>query len=1082
MKLIRFLLPLALVSSTFSFAAEAPPEKALKYHSALLNRPDNATLFDRFFGAWIDEQPVESLEAFLIDRAEKNGSQDLAVLARYQLRRGKEEDALATLGKAIAALPDDSSLSMERGKILLRRLEFEAAREDFALVASGKNEVLATEAAKLTGKSYLREGKPEEAIKAWDALLATRPDDEDLLEDLVESAAAEGETTQALAYIDKLIAATSDPYKKALRQLRRGDLLALSGNNDEAVKSYSAILANVGEGSWLEREILAQIETLFRRQDRLDDLSKTLKKLAEENPRRLLVHRQLAKLEASQGEIDAAIGRFREVLKRSPGERELREEFVRMLTDSERLDDAAEELAKMIELAPDDASLQLQMAALAHRQENKEATLASLEKAHKLLGENESDSIRIASLMLQYDLAEKGEEILKKLIAAPEATAAPSEALAAEYARLNRKPEALALLKNLATEAQLDVLLRTASSVSALGESATAFELLSTRATEFESDPRFLVAITQTALAAEKPEEAVARAVKLVRLSKQSSDLGDSIGLALRAISAAEKTLEWRETLGKLPELTLPEKCLSAALAESQGDFDAVEKIMAGASDPLLLRFHAALLDRRGAFEQAIATLSRLEETDEGRKTAFFKDMTELQQRAGKPEDALATVTRWQQSSPGDKSAWISGSALLREMGRPEEAVRMTRQAVARFEGDADLAANLATLYTEAGQPQDAEDIYWRLYDESSNPNDQVRWATQLAQLALQTGLTEDLDEKLRERARGNRRSIGPVLAQAELARVLRNDDKRRDLLLEAVRLQPKDIDLRLQIANLEEQSGNPDRVIGILEDAVDSDPSGRIRSALAQAYLRQGQTMKGMRELRALSGKNGKEDPRSVETSAASLAGAGLYEEAIRFLRESLPNGGDWRTKYLLATMLEQDGREAEALPIFLELTQATGEVMPLPQTPDPRAEYLSEYSDEVQELIQFSISVTAAYAHRQDQNRGGYYGGSTGSSSGSESSCSLILRKRPAPWPPSISRNSPPLTAWIPRKFSASSRPSGSTMRPFSSMSSRASKKAAPTTRPCLRNTPPLQECSKSRSYTEVATAKGRASTRIS
>ncbi len=975
MKHIRFLLPLAPLYCLTAFAADAPPEKALKYHAALLKRPDNATLFDRFFGAWIDEQPVESLEKFLVSRAEKNGAQDLAVLARYQLRRGKEEDALATLGKAIAALPDDSALSMERGKILLRRLEFEAAREDFARVASGKNETLATEAAKLTGKSYLREGKPEKAIEAWDALLATRPEDEDLLEDLVESAAAENETTQALAYIDKLIATTSDPYKKTLRQLRRGDLLALSGNNDEAVKSYSATLANVGEGSWLEREVLAQIESLFRKQDRLDDLSATLRKLAEENPRRLLLHRQLAKLEAAQGEIDSAIGRFREVLKRSPGERELREEFVRLLTDSERLEDAAEELGKMIDLAPEDAALRLQMAALAHRQENKEATLAALEKAHGLLGENESDSIRIASLMLQYDLTETGEKLLKKLVAAPDATAAPSEALAAEYARTNRKPEALALLKALAAEAEIDVLLRTASSVSALGESATAFDLLSSRAAEFEAGPRFLVAITQTALAADKPEEAVARAVKLVRLSKNSADLADSIGLALRVISAADKILEWRETLAKLPEPTLPEKCLSAALAESQGDFDAVEKTMAGASDPLLLRFHAALLDRRGAFDEAIATLSRLADTDEGRKTAFFKDMTELQQRAGKTEDALATVNRWQQSSPGDKSAWISGSRLLREMGRPDEAVRMTRQAVARFEGDADLAASLATLYTEAGQPEDAEDIYWRLYDDSSSPNDQVRWATQLAQLALQTGRTEDLDEKLRERARGNRRSIGPVLAQAELARVLRNDDKRRDLLLEAVRLQPKDIDLRLQIANLEEQSGNPDRVIGILEDAVDGDPSGRIRNALAQAYLRQGQTMKGMRELRALSAKKGKDDPRSVEISAASLASAGLYEEAIRFLRESLPDGGDWRTKYLLATMLEQDGREAEALPLFLELTQATGEVMPTPKTEDPRANFLAEYSEEVRKLIGFSSNVMTAYAHRGDRNRGGYY-----------------------------------------------------------------------------------------------------------
>ena len=920
MKARRFLFALTPVFVMAAAAQVAPPEKALKYHEALLKRPQNAALFDRFFGAWIDEQAVETLDAFLVSRAEANGGQEWSVLARYQLRRGQEEKALASFAKAIEAVPEDATLPMERAKIRLRRMEFEAARQDLAKVVAGKDEALALEAAKLTGKSWMREGKSAEAVKAWDALLAAHPGDEDLLEDLVESAAAEGETDQALAYVGKLIEASTDPYKKTLRAMRRGDLLAQAGKNDEAAEAYAATLAQVGEGSWLEREVLAQIEKVFRKQDRLADLSTELKKLAEANPRRLLIHRQLAKLEAAQGETDSAIGRFREVLKRSPGDRELREEFVRLLSDGERFDDAAAEMEKMIELAPADSGLQLQLAALRNRQGKPDAVLAALKKAYELLGKDEGNGIRIAGLMLQYGQNEPGEALLKELTSGKDAGPAPAEALATQYGRTNRKAEALELLKKVAASKEVDVVMRAAGSISALGESGAAFEILMARAEEFSSEPRFLAALAQTALAANKPADAAAQVVKLVRLSKQAGEIGENISLAIRVITAADKLQEWRTTLEAQAARTPAETCFLAALVEGQGDFDAVAKLLDGASDPLVLHFYAALLDRRGEFDQAIATLSRLADADEGRKAAFFKDMSELQQRAGKTADALATVERWKQSAPGDKSAWIAGSRLLRESGKPEEAVKMTRQAVARFEGDADLAASLASLHEESGQWADAEAIYWRLYDESQTPSDQARWAAQLAQLAMKNGKVEDLDEKLQERARGNRRSIGPILAQAELARVTENEDKRRDLLLEAVRLQPKDVDLRLQIANLEEQSGNPDRVVAVLEEALAQDTTGRVRGALAQAYLRQGQTLKGMRELQAMSGKQAN-DPRSLETSAATLAGAGMFEEAIRFLREALPDGGDWRCKYLLAVMLEQDGREAEALPIFLSL-----------------------------------------------------------------------------------------------------------------------------------------------------------------
>ncbi|MGC4013916.1 MAG: tetratricopeptide repeat protein [Luteolibacter sp.] len=980
------LVPVSLVAA----APDAPPEKALKYHEALMKRPHNAALFDRFFGAWIDEQPVESLGVFLTERAVKNGGQDWTVLALYQLRRGQEDGALESLGKAIEAVPEDPALAMDRAKLRMRRMEFTAARKDLAAVVAAKDEALALEAAKLLGKSWLREGKSEEAIKAWDAVLAAHPGDEDLLEDLVEAAAAEGETEQALTYVGKLIEASKDPYQKTLRSLRRGDLLAQSGKNDEAVEAYAATLTQVGEGSWLEREVLAQIEKVFRKQDRLDGLTAELSKLAEANPRRLLIHRQLAKLEAGQGDVDAAIGRFREVLKRSPGDRELREEFVRLLTDGERFDDASAELEKLIETAPTESGLYLQLAALRSRQAKPEQVLAALKKAHELVGKDESAGIRIAGLMLQYGLNDQGETLLKEVAAVPGAGSAAVEALAAQYGRTNRKTEAVELLKKVGTSDDVDVVIRATAAISALGESATAYQALVAKGEKFASEPRYLVAVAQSALAAGKAADAVPQAVKLVRLAKQTTELAEAIGLADRVIAAADKGLEWSKTLEAQASRSASETCLLASLLDAQGDVAAVGKLLEKSTDPLVVHFHAALLDRRGDFDTAIVVLARLADTDEGRKAAYFKDLAELQQRAGKTEDAIATVERWKQSAPGDKTAWTMASRLLRENGKTEDAVKVARQAAARFEGDVDLAASLASLQDESGQWADAEAIYWRLYDEAQSPTDQARWAAQLAQLASKNGRVDELEEKLKERAKGNRRSLGPILAQAELARVMQNEDKRRDLLLEAVRIQPKDLDLRLQISALEDKAGNQDRVVAVLEEALPYDNANRVRAALAQAYLRQGQALKGLREMRAMSGKKAG-DPRSVEDSAASLAAAKMYDEAIRFMREELPDGGDWRSKYLLATMLEEDGRETEALPLFIGLMQAQGEIPSLAaaataaaNSPYNQRSRYEGFGTDAAKLLEMGASSQAAYMHKKDGRQYGYMMGGRGALTG--------------------------------------------------------------------------------------------------
>ena len=811
------------------------------------------------------------------------------------------------------------------------------------------------EAAKLLGQTRMRSGNIDAAIEVWNETLEAHPADESLLEDLVELAAAEGETTQALVFMERLLDVTGDPYRKALREIRRGDLLGTAGQFDGALEVYGATLSAVGQGSWLEREILAQIDGLFRRGGREAELQEHLETLAAEHPGRLLIHRQLAKLEADAGDLDAAVERFREVLRRSPGERELREEFIRMLADGDRVAEAAEELDKLIADVPQDAALWLRMAALRHRAESPEQTLEALEKARGLMGESEPEAMRVAGLMLGYELDESGVALLRERMAAPRASAAPAEMLAAHFGRTNRRDEALELLADLAATGDLDTLLRATSSATTLGAAEQSFEWLTARRDDFGTESRFLIPLVRTALNSEEPAAATADAMRLVRLATTADELSEAVGLAAQLIEAAQEAAECIETLAAIDPPGLGERAL-----------------------------HAILLERRGEAPRAVERLLTLTDTEEGRRAAFLKELAELQLRAGDREAALASAEQWKQRAPGDRSAWMFHAEVLRQAGRHDEALREIRRAVARFDGDTDLAARMAQWHAERGEHGEAEAIFWRLYDEAQTPADQLCWGAQLAENAVASNRTEELDERLAERARADRRSAGPLLARAELARLTRRNDQRRDLLMEAVRLQPQDIDLRMRIARIEEESGEIGRAQAILEEALQIDQNERMRRELAQLYLRGGELEKGMHLLRSMIGGEAA-DPRDLERLATSMAGGGYYEQAIAMLRDGIRDGGDWHSRYLLASMLAEDGRELEAVPMFFDLLRAEGEIDGLTSGVNARGRFANQ-PDEVVRIFTMQQSLQVVNNPHMHHYMGGSGAGSLFAMPGSD------------------------------------------------------------------------------------------------
>ncbi len=975
----NYILPLIPLMCLVAHAQESPPIEAQKYHEALLKHPNNPTVFSRFYDAWIDAQSIESLETFLEKRAETHGGIDYVILARYQLHRGQDPNALVSLNKAIENLPNDPALLMERANILMRSTDFVAARKDLDAISKLGNEALSIEASKLIGKSYLREGDPEAAIKAWEKILTNHPKNEDLLEDLVELASSSEQPEQALKYSEQLIAASTDPYKKALRLIRRGELLAKSGENDKAIALWSETLSQTGEGSWLEREILAYIEQSFRRLDRIDLLSTKFEELATAHPRRLLIHRELAKLEATSGNIDSAIGRFREVLRRSPGETELREEFIRLLITSERFDDASAEIGKMLSSTPNNPELHLRLAELAFQKLqlnpalDKKATSAeiqkSLEKAREFLDPTEASGLRIANLMILYGLEENGETLLKQLSTKPDASTAPAEALAAEYTRTKRPTKSLEILTELTKSPDPETVLRAANAMAPLSKAETPFNILLSRLPDFPNNNPYIAALIQASLAAKKPADAIPSALKLVRSSKLSSEIQDATKLASAVITSAEKAPEIITELSKIETRSTPEICLLAALLEIQEDHEKSDALFANTTEPTLLRFHSSLLSVRGDFKAAIASLNRLAETSADNSASYFKELSDLQLRSGDSAAALKTIELWKIAAPTDKTPWTIASRLLRESGKYAEAIETTRRALSRFNTDEDLAASLADLYQETGVPIEAERIFWKLYDQAPDTNSQSRWAARLATLANSNGQTEELKEKFLQRSRSNNQSIGPILALVELARVTNNQESLLEYLYQALRIKPKDIDIRLQVASTEKQAGNLEKQMAILNEGMDQDPTGRIRTSLAQAFIDQGHVIKGMHMLRALNGE-GASDPRFIETSANSIASAGLVAEAIQYLEESLPKNRDWRSRFLLADLLQNDGREFEATSILLSLMEAKDEIPGL--MPNQNFERIQQNGESPEYYFQSLMNVVAQEIYRaRNSNR---------------------------------------------------------------------------------------------------------------
>ena len=999
------MVPLALACALLSVlhAEEPINEKAQRYYESLLKRPAPGPVFDRFYTAWLDSRTVEDLETWLTQQADAPGAPSAArlLLAYFHMRQGDNPKAIAAFRAATAADPANAEAWYQQALAESRTLDFDGALASLekAAAASPPAAVLG-KVRQLKGRLLARAGRSADAAKVWQELIAADPDDEDLREDLIELQLTEGLTDDALATAEGLLALTTDPYRKIQRRLRIGDIHQRAGNREKAVAAYLQCLDDTGSDSWLEKEILTQLEQAFRRDDAIEALRTEYQRLSAANPQRVGLRRRHAALLVETGAVDDAVKEFTDILQRTPGNREIREAFIDLLLQAKRTDDAAAQMQELIRLHPEDLELVVKLAELHAAAGRRAEASAAVDNFLRRSDQSEASWLRAAGLLERFQLAEASLDLHRRTAAKFPDSETAADALAVALHRSGAKDEAFAVWRRLADSPDKNRVMSVARSAAAREEHAFACDLLVARLEPFRSDPLYLLLLCETAQRVDREAEAVPWARTLVGLARDPVDLEATMTLLIRLAEKSERIEPLLAEL-KISATTPQEKCLLAELLDRNGDPQAAEALLKeieADAPELATAVLVRLQTQRGDLAGAAASMKRLVEGPDGRRSVNVQRLVELLERAGKLADALTWIPEWKKLSPGSPAPWQKEAALQLSLGNSKEALRALRQASQEFDDNEDLKAMLAESFRNEGKFADAARLYTVLYEEARDLTAKLRWVGALAQTAQDAGKIADLVEQFEERRKANRTSLLPLLSLAEIHRVAENQEARSAALAEASRLKAGDLDLLLEIARIAETEGDFPRALETLREAEPLDKSTKVKQRIARIHFAAGDEEKGMAALSQLA-DSGALDARQLEAMADALCDAELWKQAADFLAPRLKDfAGDYRLWYLHAVALEESERPAEAARAFRHLLGIREELPARAAAPAAAASSMSRASGfqpyldslrpfvsaEVLDFIRLQYSSYQAYQYKNSARNRFPSGGTGGAAPG--------------------------------------------------------------------------------------------------
>ncbi len=809
-----------------------PEGKAAEYYDILLKRPRPGYLFERFYNSWMEQHDLSDLETFL----ESNDSDEAVLLRAFYHEMRREPIRAAEL---YAGLLDTRPDWME---VLYYKASADAERGLYAEASEGLEKLLELKPAEkmelkaltLLGRTQLRRGKRDDGVAAWKRLMEASGMDPDVAEELIELQLAEGLYEEALGLCDRLLETSGDKFRKVMLRMRRAAVLVRLDRRADAVDGLCEAFILTGQGSWLQRDVLARIEQLFRGADDMAGLCDLYASMLEENAGDPTLLRAHADALAAYGEDEKALETARELVRLMPDQREVKEWYVGMLLDQGRTGEAVGLLEDFLKRFPDDNALRMRLAAVHHQAEEDGKAVEWLRAFVEHSNKEVPDYLQAARMLARYGLGNEATFIYLDLLNAYPKSLEAREAIARHLGSMGHTTLAWTHYEMLGETCDLDTLLRLASSLQATRDANGAFTLLDNRQDDFDGDFRFATAFFDAAGSLDKTEKSLEYGLKRIDLAQTLEEREIAVSAMVYWIKRQELLDEWMGKLSKESDLDVGRTWLLASLHWQQKNKGEANRVLAVALErnPIeteaLLECRLLLAKRGRDWAGAESILLELLEKNPKTRTARIRDLVQVLQRGGKYDAALEWIEAWKKASPHAIRPYELERDVLVAANRREDAIQSMRRAVVRFDESKELRASLGSLYEQSGRWLEAEQLYWRTLNAEETLEGRLSHLANIIRVNQRHNKMDVLIEELERRAENARKSAFPLLGLAECYRLNHRESERASVLDRVLELRPNDVAVLREKAKLEEDLGNYDAARALMMRVADSDPSGR--------------------------------------------------------------------------------------------------------------------------------------------------------------------------------------------------------------------------------------------------------------
>ncbi|MFK5922607.1 MAG: tetratricopeptide repeat protein [Verrucomicrobiota bacterium] len=939
------------------------PPSAEKYYQIFQNRPTPGVVFDRLIDACLQEWEPATLEKNLQIRGESPQAsiEDQLLFAHYLLRQGENQQALS----AFTRLTQSHTRSAEAWFWKARS----AAREnDYPRALSALDHLLTTadidldakrrtDALKLKGRWLIRLGKTEQALATWQSLLKNSASI-DVHEDVLELQIREGQFEGATKTATNLIAKTqNNPHRQVANRLRLADIRDLANDRSGSLLALEAALKQSGAGTWLETEILAKTQSLFRRHDDIAPLKEQIEKWSLLFPEKTSLLRLQATLLAELGKKKEASEVFQQIIKKTPGDRITQEQFIGFLDKLGDKKRAIAQLKHLISSYPQDEELHVSMAELLHADGDAASAAKSIRLYLKLSAAGEYEYLRAAQLMENFNDHTNALSVYQQMIKRFPDSIDGKTALAAYQYRQGQIPQAMVWWQSIAAAGDGDDVQRIARIMSSRNEHEAAYQLLKSRVDDGnQTDPAYLALLCSKSILLQHQTETVDSVRRLVLLAQDASSLGNALKLAGNIITEANQSPRTIQELeNKQAQRSIQETCLLAELLDGSDRLPQAQDVLSKVAkkDKTLAQEQLIrLLVAHKLWSKAATAAEAALKLPKGRRIENIRRLVDFNQQAGQFEQAATWIESWKQLAPQSTLPWLRQVDLLMLQGQEEASLALLEKTARKFSDDPRISDRLAETYVSFGHGSKAEREYLKLYENTDSEDGKLRWAGRLAKVAMSLGRLDQVVELFEKRRRSNPQSAGPLLALTAAYRQTSDYDSVRRYLAEAVRLRPSDLRLQHQWATAEKRIGDWKAARRILEKSSLQDLSNRSAQKLAALLIRHGEDDAGLTLLQKVTQAKAKkttnpasqaalpiiDDPVSMEQMADTLAGSSHWPQIISLNQPLLENHpDDYRLRYLQALALEENGQYQAAGKRFLEV-MAIKKELPISRRPlDP-------------------------------------------------------------------------------------------------------------------------------------------------